>query len=271
MTSRDLLMTRGTDINSGDTIWKETPLTRAAKNGTWIILDGIDKLRSDTLSSLALLLEQDIINLPDGNRLYAANNFRCIGIAHPVNNNNNRSSWITPEIKSMFHWIEVTPLPSDELRSILVTLYPSLDSKALDRLLQLQKELDKVVLDDNSTEKESLQLTLRKMKHICRRLEQRGRISELGKIVHNTLMTSYLPDREKRIVEKCMSRCGIVAESTTSNYNLGGFDTSYTLDEDLVASCRRTPSNPLLVPNPRFEENPGQAQVMQDILEAHSV
>ena len=35
-----------------------------------MILDGIDKLRSDTLSSLALLIEQGWAALPDGTRFH---------------------------------------------------------------------------------------------------------------------------------------------------------------------------------------------------------
>jgi MoxR-like ATPase len=70
MTARDLLMVRGTN-QSGDTSWRKTPLTRAAEKGTFVVLDGVDKLRSDTLTSLALLLEQGCAILPDGTRFYA--------------------------------------------------------------------------------------------------------------------------------------------------------------------------------------------------------
>jgi len=259
ITSRDLLMVRGTDSESGDTVWRETPLTRAARNGTWVILDGIDKLRSDTLSSLALVMEQGWVHLPDGTRFHADDNFRCIAIGHPSGDR----SWITSEVKAMFHWIAVNPLPSEELRDILIHLFPSLNRKTLQKILHLREHLDQAVFD-STAEKETLQLTLRKMKHICRRVEQRP--DELGKIVQNTLMMSFLPDRERRIVEKCLSRCRI--ELNDGEYTQA---CDYVLDEELLVSCRRTPLNPLLVPNPRFEENPGQAQVMGDILEAHSV
>ncbi len=263
MTSRDLFMVRGTDQQSGDTIWRETPLTRAVREGSWVILDGIDKLRSDTLSSLALLIEQGWTTLPDGKRIQAEDAFRCIAIAHPPS----EKQWITPEIKPIFHWIEVCPLKSEELGYILMGLYPSLDRDVLKIVLNLQEQLDQAVnggVADTLNGKESLILTLRKMKHICRRVEQRGS-NKLATIVHNTLMTSFMADRERRTVETCMRNAGITEDSASNNQD------DCTLDEELLASCRRNPSNPLLVPNPRFEENPGQAQVMSDILEAHSV
>ncbi|KAL7537710.1 hypothetical protein ACHAXR_008021, partial [Thalassiosira sp. AJA248-18] len=169
-------------------------------------------------------------------------------------------SWITSEIWPMFHWIETKPLPSDELRDILSQLFPSLKSEVLTQVLSLQQKLDEIKVD-SVAEKESLQLTMRKMKHICRRLEQRP--ASLGEIIQNTLMTSFLSDWERGIVEKCLSRCGIVINDQKQNPSPG-------MDK-ILESCKRTSSNPLLVPNPRFEKNPGQSMVMMDILEAHSV
>jgi len=257
ITARDLLMTRSIDTESGDTTWRETPLSRAARTGKLLILDGIDKLRPDTLTSLALLIEQGLVVLPDGSRFQASDRFRCIAIGHPPT----EKSWISPEIRSMFHWIEATPLPSNELRAVLTQMFPALKRKVLNKILSLQENLDEITVD-SVAEKESLQLSLRKLKHICRRVEQRP--SELGHIVHNTLMTSFLPDWERGIVEKCISRCGIVTKNEKRN-------PSHDSLNDLLELCKRTPSDPLLVPAPRFEENPGQSIVMRDILEAHSV
>ncbi|KAL7546025.1 hypothetical protein ACHAWF_009370 [Thalassiosira exigua] len=255
MTSRDLLMTRGTCTKSGDTVWKETSLTRAARNGHWLILDGIDKLRSDTLESLALVMEQGLVVLPDGTRFQASDSFRCIAIAHPPT----EKSWITPEIRQMFHWIEAKALPNDELREVLTKMFPALKEDVLSKVLALQDKLDEISVDSES-EKEYLQLTPRKMKHICRRVEQRP--SELGDIVRNTLMASFLPDWERGIVEKCLSKCGIGASGRLNappNQNV----------DEILKSSRRSSANPLLVPNPRFQDNPGQLNIMMDIFEAH--
>ncbi|KAL3796256.1 hypothetical protein HJC23_008576 [Cyclotella cryptica] len=260
MTARDLLMVRGTDKESGDTSWRETPLTRAARRGTLVVLDGIDKIRTDTLTSLALVLEQGWVILPDGTRFYTHDDFRCIAIAHPPE----KRSWITPEVRSIFHWIQVDPLPREELRDILMKLYPSLDEIILDKLLNLQKELDRVSVD-SAAEKEALQLTMRKLKHICRRVERSP--NELGRIIHNTLLTSFLPEWDQGIIAKCLSKCGIdVPDEGNDEIS---FD--YGMVNELVKSCKRAASNPLLVPNPRFEENPGQARSELDILEAHRV
>lgn len=228
MTARDLLQVRSTDSVSGDTIWRETPLTRAARNGTCLILDGVDKLRSDTLSSIALLLEQGWAVLPDGTRFRAHEKFRCIAIGHPPT----ERSWITPEVKSMFHWIQVDPLPTDELRDVLKELYPSLQPDVLHKILKLQKQLNRVTAD-SVAEKEALQLSMRKMKHICKRVEVRP--DALTSLVNNTLMSDFLPDRDQAIVRKCLRKSGIDATDEDHEDTIS----DYTLDEALLASCRR--------------------------------
>jgi MoxR-like ATPase len=258
ITARDLLQSRGTD-DSGDTIWRDTPLTRAARNGNYVILDGIDKLRSDTMSSLAILLERGWAVLPDGTSFYANDNFRCIAIAHPPS----EKSWITPEIKSMLYWINAKPLPRDELEEVLRGLFPSIGRDTLEKILNLQEQLNDVVLDSDA-EKEALQLSLRKIKHICRRVEQNP--EEMGSIIHSCLMTSFLPELERNIVDKCLARCGIVTNKKKF------FSEVYSFNEDpLLESCKRTPSNPLLVPSVEFFPNPMQENVMRQILESHSV
>jgi MoxR-like ATPase len=262
-TSRDLLLTRGTD-EQGNTMWRKTPLTRAVENGTMVILDGIDKLSPDTLSSITRLLEQRQVDLPDGTRLTAHDDFACVALAHPPQV---KRSWIAPEISGMFYWVQVEPLATSELETVLSRLFPDLDVSQVNAIVRLRDRLDEAVESgaaDTMDEKESLVLSLRKMKHICKRVGRKG--SNLAQLVRDALVTSLMPDREKRIVEACMVDCGIHGRPKD---DIDGSDS--TLDEELLARWRRTPSQPLLVPNPRFEENPGHAAVLRDLLDAHSV
>jgi MoxR-like ATPase len=262
ITARDLLQSRGTD-ERGDTIWRDTPLTRAARSGKYVIMDGIDKLRSDTMSSLSMLLERGWAVLPDGTSFYANDKFRCIAIAHPPS----EKSWITPEIKTMFHWINAKPLPRDELQEVLSGLFPNVSTDTLEKILNLQEHLNNVVVDGDA-EKEAMQLSLRKIKHICRRADQNP--EELGSIIHNCLMTSFLPELEQNIVEKCLARCGIVTNDKKFFENF--FSQQYSFTEDpLLNSCKRSASNPLNVPTVEFFPNPMQENVMRQVLVSHSV
>eukprot|EP00977_Amphora_coffeiformis_P014936 scaffold4262_cov169-Amphora_coffeaeformis.AAC.5 len=267
MTARDLLLTRGTD-EDGNTIWRKTPLSRAIENGTWVILDGIQKISNDTLTSVALLMEQGQIDLPDGTRLRAGDGFRCIALAHPPGTAHNH--WMSPEVVGMFHWIRVEQLPSEEFKSVLTGLHPSLDPGLVEKIVNLRDRLDSAIQSgaaDTIAEKESLSLSLRKTKHICKRLERKGE-SDLSGLVHNALMTNVMPERERRIVESCMTDCGISGKRRSRKQDKNN---SVTLDKELLEQNRRIPENPVLVPNPVFQENPGHHQVLSDILEAHSV
>ena len=71
MTGRDLLMRRTTDPVTGETVWEESPLLVAARTGQICILDGIEKLNSDTLGTLQGLLTDREVALPDGEKLVA--------------------------------------------------------------------------------------------------------------------------------------------------------------------------------------------------------
>lgn len=51
MTDRDFLQQRTTNAN-GNTIWRDSPLIRAAKLGHIAVLDGIHQIHSSTISVL---------------------------------------------------------------------------------------------------------------------------------------------------------------------------------------------------------------------------
>lgn len=51
MTTRDFLQQR-TTTTSGNTVWRDSALVRAAKNGSIAILDGIHRIHSSTISIL---------------------------------------------------------------------------------------------------------------------------------------------------------------------------------------------------------------------------
>lgn len=51
MTARDFVQQR-TTTPTGDTVWRDSPLIRAAKKGTIAVLDGIHRIHSSTISIL---------------------------------------------------------------------------------------------------------------------------------------------------------------------------------------------------------------------------
>ena len=68
MSTRDLLQQR-TTTSSGDTVWQNSPLVGACLAGDVIVLDGIQRLRDDTLMSLRRLIQDRELDLADGSKL----------------------------------------------------------------------------------------------------------------------------------------------------------------------------------------------------------
>ena len=56
-------------MSEGDTRWEDSPLVTAAKAGRLLVLDGTHRVAADTLASLAPLLQDRTLDLPDGSRL----------------------------------------------------------------------------------------------------------------------------------------------------------------------------------------------------------
>jgi von Willebrand factor A domain-containing protein 8 len=68
LTSRDLLQRRITD-DLGNTTWTDSPLIRSAREGSLCVLDGIHSLDVHALGSLRRLIQDGVVDLPNGERL----------------------------------------------------------------------------------------------------------------------------------------------------------------------------------------------------------
>lgn len=74
MSSRELIQQRRI-LPNGDTIWEDSQLIKAAKNGDLCILDGLEKVHWSLLESLASLIHHRFIQLPNGTRLIGADKY----------------------------------------------------------------------------------------------------------------------------------------------------------------------------------------------------
>lgn len=68
LTSRDLLQRRCTGA-LGNTSWIDSPLIAAARAGDLCILDGVNRIDAQILSTLGRLFQDNEIDLPNGERL----------------------------------------------------------------------------------------------------------------------------------------------------------------------------------------------------------
>ncbi|RKO85785.1 AAA domain-containing protein, partial [Blyttiomyces helicus] len=183
MSSRDLLQRRST-TSTGDTVWENAPLVKAALEGHIAVLDQIEILPLGTLSTLQRLITDRELVLPDGTTLIhparhasllrradttaamlAAKKifpihpaFRVVAVARPASSSSPKGNWLNPEILAMFRFVVVRPLVYSEETAVIRTLCPGLDESKIKKLLTFatmlrseQEEMGKLLSSALST------------------------------------------------------------------------------------------------------------------------
>ncbi|RHZ72552.1 hypothetical protein Glove_242g5 [Diversispora epigaea] len=300
MSARDLLQRRGTTF-SGDTIWENSLLVKAAITGNLAIIDGIETLSFGTLVTIQRLIKEREIVLPDGKQLinymryqrliqnygFTENQlkskgilaihpaFRIVALARPFNSSEGKSgSWLSPEIVSMFQFLVVRPLNNQEEAQVLETLSPGIDSENLSLLLRFANRLRNDT--DETIKSLSNALSTRQLIRICRRLTLFPRES-LYEAIHKVSLSRFLPSLAKEALEELMINNGISSPSNPININqlqieiLPSRDNPKILRIGDVEQPISKESNPLLIPNVLFHENPQQTYILMQILQDYQL
>merc|ERR1712013_117303 len=132
MTARDLLQQR-TTTETGDTVWRLSPLVEAAIEGKLAVLDGLHRVHRGTLAVLQRLVHDRELQLYDGSRLLGQDKydvikeenglsdkemadrgvhvihpaFRLFALAEPPTVGTAKGQWMSPEILAMFRFHEM--------------------------------------------------------------------------------------------------------------------------------------------------------------------
>lgn len=77
MNSRELVQQRRI-LPNGDTVWVDSQLVKAAKQGNLCVLDGLERVHWSMLELLSTLIHHRFLQLPDGSRLIGANQFEYL-------------------------------------------------------------------------------------------------------------------------------------------------------------------------------------------------
>ncbi|CAG8455940.1 70_t:CDS:10, partial [Scutellospora calospora] len=292
MSSRDLLQRRSTTF-AGDTIWENSPLVRASISGYLAVLDGIDTLSGGTLMVLERLIKEREISLPDGKQLihptryenliqkYGLTHesleskgifathpaFRIVALGRP-------GSWLTPEIVAMFQFIVIFPLNYREETQVLETLSPGIDAKKLSLLLRLVNRLRQ---DTGETLKPlSDALSTRQLIRICRRLTLFPNES-LYLAIQKTTLSRFLPSLVRMALEELLINNEILPPSEPINIEhlkieiLPSRDKPEILRIGDVEQLIAKDSNPLLIPDIVFHENPKQNEILMQMLQDYQL
>lgn len=250
MTALDLLMRRASNDE-----WVESPLLQAARNGQVCVLDGIDHLSPDTLSSLQALLCDREIQLPDGTRLSRdkdiQSSFRVIALAS-TQDKSRRPKWLSEEATSMFSTIVLANLSHSSLRQVLQQ-HQGGKRAPLDQILKVQKKLQK----SDQYSALSLRSLIRLVKH---------KNVSLRADLRNLVLVDLMSTNQREGLERILDRSGVEdtksEEESTMTIQVDG---DQVLMGDLVVD-RLQASKPELVPNPFFFDIPSHVKVIRSLL-----
>lgn len=118
MNSRELVQQRRM-LDNGDTVWEDSQLVRAAKQGQLCILDGIDRIHWSTAEMLKSLIHHRYLQLPDGSRLIGSTSYELLKQKTQLSDDelsNRYAQSLHPKIKGM--WFRKVYKISDRFRLV---------------------------------------------------------------------------------------------------------------------------------------------------------
>ena len=283
MTSQDLLQRRSTDPSTGETRWEDSPLIQAAKKGDICVLDGIEKLRPDVLSSLQSLIVDRDIPLPDGRRALRHDrsdntndslnsdsvvsvhpSFRVIALASlPLGGDSIR--WITPNLMAMFSTIRI-PTPTDECLRAILKRYASseeVSDLALDAILALRGRLTDAVAEECGI----APLSTRNMIQVARRMVLHN---DLHHVLSSIFLLDLLPPRQRLLLDTVFNEVRITETKPTFNKDPNK-DLMVSIGEnDITIGSLVIPRGyvrrPEMVPSPGAYDISAHLQIIHDLL-----
>jgi len=282
MTSHDLLLRRSTDPSTGETRWEDSPLMLAARQGELCVLDGIEKLRSDVLSSIQSLMVDRDISLPDGRRVLRQDrtgkhdlqsngsvvavhpSFRVIALAS-MPRGNNGLKLMTPNLMAMFSTIRLPPLTEECLRSILKChASPEVSESVIDSILALKEELSASVAEECGVSP----LSTRNMVQAVRRM---GIHNDLRHVLSSIFLSDLLPPRQRLALETVLGRIGISESKLEPSAIKSELESGVVINgsEAKIGSLvfqRGRVQRPEMVPSPNAFDIPAHTSIMHDLL-----
>ncbi|XP_060665010.1 von Willebrand factor A domain-containing protein 8 [Drosophila nasuta] len=239
MTSRDLIQQRITNAE-GDTIWQDSPLVRAAKTGSVVILNGLHRLHKSTSAVLQRIIHEREVQLCDGTTLLRSDrykallsqglsedeltklgifpireSFRIIALAEPPKIGGIKASWLTPELLSMFLYQELRSLQQSEENELLLQFCGKVEPK-MQQLLQLAQILRSST--DSMLQSLSGTLSTRQLLKLGRRLAAYPD-SDVYELLQNTFLIKFMPSLSRAALEQAMQQAGI---NQSSNFKFFG-------------------------------------------------
>jgi len=163
-----------TGSKPGSFQWRPGVLTKAVKEGRWVLIEDLDRAPAEVVSSLLPLVERGELLIPSrSERIKAASGFRLFATVRTSKGMNGQET--LPHLLGLRFWqqLAIRPLPERELEEIVRGAFPMLD-KLVPQILSVFHRLTRTASMPSivaSSRGIARQMTLRELLKWCRRLQ----------------------------------------------------------------------------------------------------
>lgn len=276
MNTRELIQRRHMKEN-GDTVWEDSILVTAARNGDVCILDGVEMVHPSVVMSLAQLIYHRRFDLPNGNRLIGEKEFSTImerdGIDEPTMNQrgvfripdsfrllfvgesqSKEHKWINENVLSLLPFYTVPDLSLAEQATIISEITHGSNTESVNKLIQFVQKIKNS--SDSGLKNTATSLSLRRLIHIGKRdLMQPGHLREL---VEKAALSKFLPQITKETFEHELRLANIIDDVSIR-----------TIEKEkylqMIRAETERPEDEALIPNVLFHHNQQHDEVLEDM------
>ena len=260
MTSRDLIQQRITLLN-GDTKWYNSVLIDACLNGDLCVLDGIHRVRDDTILAIKRLVQDRELDLMDGRKLIRHDkydliedktnllrihpSFRLIAVAEPPTNTEKTvatsGNWLTSELVNMFLFHIIEPLSLTHEYELLNKKF-SLNEKHR-QLYNVINNLKQMSLNDPQLKQTANIFSLRQLIRLSHKLEAYPSLN-LKELIENSCLYKFMPQLNKQILSEFLRNQNLLSETESTEPSLNDLLASfneYKLNSDSIQDLAKVP------------------------------
>jgi len=288
MTARDLLQQR-TTTETGDTVWRLSPLVEAAIEGKLAVLDGLHRVHRGTLAVLQRLVHDRELQLYDGSRLLGQDKydvikeenglsdkemadrgvhvihpaFRLFALAEPPTVGTAKGQWMSPEILAMFRFHEMRALSQKEEAEVLTQMIGT-SGEVLEDIMRVTHKLRSS--EDGALRSIATNMSTRQLLRIARRLQKFSNENAYTSI-NKACLSRFLPALAKESLENLMEKMGIDKSTATLDQDIKCFVEKDVLTIGQTSAKLYNPETRGKVPDTLFYDTPQNLAVMEAMLQ----
>uniref|UniRef100_A0A915IPY5 AAA+ ATPase domain-containing protein n=1 Tax=Romanomermis culicivorax TaxID=13658 RepID=A0A915IPY5_ROMCU len=173
--------------------WEPGPLTKAMKLGSLILLEDLDCASTDLLSTLAPVLKEKSLYMPDGQLLRANEDFRIIATIRSDSSYTGHSALLSKD----WFTVDINSLTTGDMKDILNSTFPSLET-ITDCMLDIYQ-----LMTNNRKSANVRQISFRDLIKLFRRIETWGSPNDPVLIFHELVdcFAAYVRDNRSEVIE----------------------------------------------------------------------